>query len=432
MELKDFFDVLDQHLHCQPCMLKWLTMQRVVITGVGAVTPLGLNFKDSWDSVKKGRSGVSEGSKVVGAHLRWRSAGEVSNLLPERYLSKKEANFVDPFTLYAVAAASEALEASGLSIGGKVDLGNAGIIVGSSRGGISTIEKEFCRMASGRHVSHLRLSPHLMSATTISAAASYVAMKLGIKGHCLGISNACSSGSNAIGEAFRLIQNGAASIVFAGGTEAPLCSLCIEGYGAAGVLSKSKPEDASRPFDKKRDGFVPAEGASILVLEEMQSALKRNAPIFGEIIGYSNVCDAFHLTKPSTEGEVRTMRAALADAGISTAEVDYVNAHETSTVIGDLVESQSIRLVFGKNEVPVSSIKSMTGHMLGASGAFEVACTAMSIKEGIIPPTINTSDIDPECNINLITTAAYASIELAITNSFGFGGVNAVLVLKKV
>ena len=224
-------------------------MQRVVITGIGAVTPLGLNFKDSWDAVKKGRSGVSEGSKVVGAHLRWRSAGEVSNLLPDCYLSKKEANFVDPFTLYALAAASEALEASGLCIGGRADLGNAGIIVGSSRGGISTIEKEFCRMASSRHASHLRLSPHLMSATTISAAASYVAMKLGIKGHCLGISNACSSGSNAIGEAFRLIRNGTASIVFAGGTEAPFCRLCIEGYGAAGVLSESKPEDASRPFD---------------------------------------------------------------------------------------------------------------------------------------------------------------------------------------
>jgi 3-oxoacyl-[acyl-carrier-protein] synthase II len=287
-------------------------------------------------------------------------------------------------------------------------------------------------MTSSQHASHFRLSPHLMSATTISAAASYVAMKLGIRGHCLGISNACSSGSNAIGEAFRLIQNGTASIVFAGGAEAPLCRLCIEGYGAAGVLSKSKPEDASRPFDKERDGFVLAEGASVLVLEEMQSALKRNAPILVEIIGYSNVCDALHLTKPSTEGEVRAIRAALADAGISPAEVGYVNAHGTSTVIGDIVEAKAVRLVFGKKDVPVSSIKSMTGHMLGASGSFEAACTTMSIKEGIIPPTINTSDIDPECDINLVTTATRASIEIAITNSFGFGGVNAVLVLKKV
>ncbi len=406
-------------------------MKRVVITGIGAVTPLGLNFNDSWAAVKEGRSGVSEISKVIDAPLRWRSVGEVRNLQTDRYLSKKEANFVDPFTLYAVAATSEALEASGLSTGGKADLGNAGIIVGSSRGGISTIEKQFYRLVSSRSASHIHLSAHLMSSTTIGAAASYVAMKLGIRGHCLGISNACSSGSNAIGEAFRLIRNGTASIAFAGGTEAPLCRLCIEGYGAAGVLSKSKPEDASRPFDKNRDGFVPAEGASILVLEEMQSALKRNAPIFAEIIGYSNVCDALHQTKPSVEGEVRAIRAALADAEISEREVGYVNAHGTSTVIGDIVEAKAIRSVFGKKEVPVSSIKSMSGHMLGASGAFEAACTAMSIKEGIIPPTTNTSDIDPECKINLITTTAHASINIALPDSFGFGGVNAVLVLKK-
>ncbi len=407
-------------------------MKRVVITGIGAVTPLGLNYKDSWDAVKEGRSGISEVSKVVDARFKWRSAGEVRNMQPDRYLSKKEANFVDPFTLYAVAAASEALETSGLSIEGKTDLAKAGIIVGSSRGGISTIEKGFCRMTSKRNDSCLRLSPHLMPATTIGAAASYVAMKLGIKGHCLGISNACSSGSNAIGEAFRLIRNGTASIVFAGGAEAPLCRLCIEGYGAAGALSRSNPDNASRPFDNNRDGFVPAEGACILVLEEMQSALKRNAPIFGEVIGYSNSCDAFHLTRPSAAGEMRAIRDALADAGISAADVDYINAHGTSTKIGDMVEAQAIRLVFGKKEVPVSSIKSMTGHMLGASGAFETACTAMSIKEGIIPPTINTRDIDRECDINLVTTATRARIEIAITNSFGFGGVNAVLVLKKV
>jgi 3-oxoacyl-[acyl-carrier-protein] synthase II len=407
-------------------------MKRVVITGIGAVTPLGLNFKDSWDSVKEGRSGIKEVSKVVDAHLRWQSAGEVRNMQPDRYLSKKEANFVDPFALYAVAAASEALETSGLAICGKENLVRAGIIVGSSRGGISTIEKQFVKMASRQQCSHLRLSPHLMPTTTSGAAASYVAMKLGIKGHCLGVSNACSSGSNAIGEAFRWIRHGMSSIVFAGGAEAPLCRICFEGYGAAGALSRAKPNKASRPFDENRDGFVLAEGASILVLEEMQSALNRNAPIFGEVIGYGNICDALHVTKPSAKGEMRAIMNALADAGISAADVDYVHAHATATIIGDMVEAQAIRSVFGKKEVWISSIKSMTGHMLAASGVFEAACAAMSIKEGIIPPTINTRDIDPKCDINLSTTATLASIEIAITNSFGFGGVNSVLVLKKV
>ncbi|MGO9952567.1 MAG: beta-ketoacyl-[acyl-carrier-protein] synthase family protein [Dissulfurispiraceae bacterium] len=406
-------------------------MKRVVITGIGAVTPIGLTFKDSWDSIKAGRSGIKEVSKVIDARLRWRSAGEIRDMQSDRYLSKKEANFVDPCTLYSVAAASEALETSGLSIGGKVDLDHAGIIVGSSKGGISTIEKQFEKLAARQHASHLRLSPHLMSATTVGGVASFVAMKLGIKGYCLGISNACPSGLNAIGEAFRLIRNGMASIVFAGGADAPLCRFCIEGYGATGALSRADPDNASRPFDKKRDGFVPAEGASILLLEELQSALRRSAPIFGEVIGYSNICDPLHLTKPSTKGEILAIKNALSDAEILTADVDYVSAHGTSTKIGDMVEAQAICCVFRDRELRVSAIKSMTGHMLAASGAFEVACTALSIKEGIIPPTIKTDDIDPECDINVSTTATRSPIEIAIINSFGFGGVSAVLVLKK-
>ena len=259
-------------------------------------------------------------------------------------------------------------------------------------------------------------------------AASHIAQKIGIKGPCLGISNACASGTNAIGEAFRMIRYGQAGLILAGGTDAPLCGFCIQGYGSSGALSRN----FSRPFDRERDGFVLAEGACVLVLEEYSAALKRNARIYGEIIGYSNTTDAFHITKPDMEGEARAMLTALEDAGIEPAMVDYINAHGTSTLIGDKTEAAAIKKVFkDRCDVPVSSIKSMTGHMLAASGAFETACTVMSIQEGVIPPTINISGKDPECDINVITEKTEITMDIAISNSFGFGGVNAVLVLKK-
>lgn len=420
-------------------------MKRVVITGIGAVTPLANNFFDSWSLVKKGISGISRTSKFDATGLPWRMAGEVKEFNPELYLSKKEILKLDPFLHYAVAAALMAAEDAGLtrqssvhspqsSVKKKYDfqlptadyLTSAGVIIGSSRGGITTIEKELSKLLTPNS----KLSSYLMPSTTISMAASYVAQKLGVKGHCLGISNACASGTNAVGEAFRLVKHGYSDLMFAGGTEAPICRLCVEGYGVSGALSKINNPTASRPFDTKRDGFVLAEGACILVLEEYASAIKRKAPVYGEIIGYSSTTDAYHITRPDIEGETKAIHSSLEDAGVSPEDVDYINAHGTSTPIGDRVEAKAIKSIF-KNNIPVTSIKSMTGHMLAASGAFEVACTAMSTKEEIIPPTINITPKDPECDINVITEKREADIKIAITNSFGFGGVNAVLVLKK-
>jgi len=400
-------------------------MKRIAITGIGAVTPLDNSFTGSWNSIKSGISGIRHSTKVLFRNEKTYPAGEINNLQTGRYLTAKELNYADLFSIYAVAAALEAFESSGLAKGCRNELERAGIIVGSSRGGITTLERE-CRKGSAT-----RLSPHLMPVTTVNAAAFHIAASLGLGGHCLGISNACSSGTNAIGEAFRMIRSGLASIVIAGGSEAPLCRLCFKGYASAGALSDSPPDCASRPFDRDRDGFVLAEGACMLVLEEMQLALARQAEIYGEIIGYANICDALHLTKPSAAGEIRAIEGVLADAGISAGDVDYINAHGTSTPLGDKAEACAISGVFGNYRVPVSSIKSMTGHMLAASGAFEVACSAMSLREGCIPPTINTCHVDPECGINLVTAPTPATIETAIINSFGFGGVNSAVAIKK-
>lgn len=433
-------------------------MKRVVITGIGAITPLANNFPESWSLVKEGVSGIGRITRFNASGLQWTVAGEVKRFMPEPYLNKKEVLRLDPFVQYAVAASIMAAEDAGLirqasSIKSCVsttldtpclthdallknfELNNAGVIIGSSRGGITTIERELQKLyPSSLSPIDYRLSTYLMPSTTISMAASYAAQKLGIRGICLGISNACASGTNAIGEAFRLIRHGYSDLIFAGGSDAPICRLCVEGYGVSGALSKIDNPSASRPFDKKRDGFVIAEGACVLAIEEYEHALKRNAKIYCEIIGYSNTTDAFHITKPHIEGEVKSINAALKDAGISSDDVDYINAHGTSTPVGDTTEALAIKKVFQRRtlQIPVSAIKSITGHMLAASGTFETACTAMTIKEGIIPPTINLNEKDKDCDINVITEKRDADIKIAITNSFGFGGVNAVIVLKTV
>jgi beta-ketoacyl-acyl-carrier-protein synthase II len=401
-------------------------MKRVVITGIGAITPLSNDLYSSWSKILKGISGIDIIKKFDIQDSLYKVAGEVKNLNLEQYLSKKEVLRLDPFIQYAVASSIMAIEDADL-FKQKDILNNGGVIIGSSRGGITTIERELSRLLSKS--SHI--SPYLMPSSTTSMAPSYVAQKIGIKGYCIGISNACASGANAIGEAFRLIKNGYRSIILAGGSEAPICRLCVEGYGVSGALSKTNSPFSVKPFDRKRDGFVLAEGACILILEEYESALERGAKIYAEIIGYGNTTDAFHITRPNIDGEVAAIKEALREARITPEDVDYINSHGTSTHIGDMVESMAIKDVF-KKDIPVSAIKSMTGHMLAASGAFEIACTALSIKDSIIPPTINTAELDNNCDINLITEKKNMHIEVAISNSFGFGGVNAVLVLKKI
>lgn len=439
-------------------------MNRVVVTGIGALTPIGNSFVQSWDALKAGKSGIGRIKRFDATYLPWSCAGEIKGFDAGVFLTGKEINKLDPFVQYAVAAAVMAVEDAGLmnsnESAGKSSspvtrhpsLSSGGVIIGSSRGGISTIEKALLkglktellclrRTSSdpplGGRAPNLRLSPYIMPSTTVSMAASYVAQKLGIRGNCLGISNACASGANAVGEAFRLIKMGFADIALAGGTETPICRICVEGYGIAGALSKDNfyPENVAiipRPFDRDRDGFVLSEGACVLILEEYGNALKRGANIYGEIVGYGNTTDAFHITRPDPGGEARAMTIAVNEAGIAPDQVDYINTHGTATLTGDIAEAGAIKMVFEKRAslIPATAVKSMTGHMLAASGAFEVASTLMSIKEGIIPPTINLIGKDAACDINIVTEMRRADIRIAVSNSFGFGGVNSVLVLK--
>jgi len=341
---------------------------------------------------------------------------------------------------YAVAAAMMAAEDAGLisfnsslvTRHSSLDMG--GVIIGSSRGGISTIEKELQKKYLSSFTRHAsRTSAYLMSSTTISMASSYVAQKLGIKGYCLGISNACASGTSAIGETYRLIRSGYQGPVLCGGAEAPVCMLCIEGYGSSGALSKVNDSSASRPFDRTRDGFVLSEGACIFVLEGYESALKRGSRIYGEIVGYGNTTDAFHQTIPAPEGEAKAIKTAMDEAGLNPEDIDFINAHGTSTPIGDKTETGAVKMSFGRRayHIPLTSIKSLTGHMLAASGPLEAAFTLMTMNEGIIPPTINLKERDPECDLDYVIQARRADVKFAISNSFGFGGVNAVLVFRR-
>lgn len=408
-----------------------MNTRRVVITGIGAVTPLGNTFRESWDAALSGRSGLAPVSRFNTDGLAWRLAGELRQFDPRIFLSEKESAHFDPFVQYAVAAASMAVDDAGIPRGEYLSSG--GVVIGSSRGGISTLERAVAVLSMAGREKGRRLSPFLMPATTISAAPSFCSQKLGIRGHCLGISNACASGSNAVGEAYRLIRSGYNGPVLAGGTEAPVCRLCLEGYGSSGALSQGTDPSSSRPFGRRRDGFILSEGACILVLEDLENALKRDARIYAEIIGYANTVDAFHLTKPDSNGEARAISAALQDAGVAAEGVDYINTHGTSTVLGDAAEARALRQVFASriSEVPASALKSMTGHMLAASGALEAAFTAVTLRSGIIPPTINLEEKDDTCHLNIVTGKTPISCRTAITQSFGFGGVNAVLVLQK-
>jgi 3-oxoacyl-[acyl-carrier-protein] synthase II len=436
-------------------------MNRVVVTGIGAVSPLGNSFPKSWESARAGLSGIAPITKFDVSDIRWKVAGELKGFDAERYLSRKEINRLDPFVHYAVAAAMMAAGDAGLikqsevnnppippltkggkggfergEKGGITDselLNSAGVIIGSSRGGISTIEKELRKICSPRIAPRsLRTSAYLMPSTTISMASSCVAQKLGIKGYCLGISNACASGTSAVGEAWRLIRSGYKGPVLCGGTEAPLCRICVGGYGSSGALSNVDDYTASRPFDRTRNGFVLSEGACILVLEDYEAALIRGARIYGEVIGYGNTSDAFHQTIPDPEGEARAIKMALDSAGLRPEDIDFISAHGTSTTIGDKVETEAIKLSFDKKayHIPVTSVKSLTGHMLAASGALEAAFTLLGMNEEIIPPTINLRERDPECDLDYVTQLRRAEIKFAISNSFGFGGVNAVLVFS--
>ncbi|MCK5305641.1 MAG: beta-ketoacyl-ACP synthase II [Candidatus Omnitrophica bacterium] len=407
---------------------------RVVITGVGVITPIGNNKQEFWQSLISGYSGIGRITKFDVSQYAAQIAGEVKDFDPSGLINSKELRKMDGFVQYAVVAAKQAVEDAGIDFD-KIEPERIGCVMGSGIGGLMTIEKQHTILLER---GPKRISPFLIPMLIVNMAPGQIAINYNLKGPNFAIVTACASSNHAIGEAFRLIQAGRADIMLAGGTENCICPLGVGGFCSAKALStrNDDPRHASRPFDKERDGFVMAEGAGILVLESFDLAKKRGAPIIAELVGYGATCDAYHMTAPDPEakGAIASMEAALTDAGINYDEVDYINAHGTSTSLNDKVETMAIKAVFkdSSRKLAVSSIKSMTGHMLGAAGAVEAIATAISLKEGVILPTINYQYPDPDCDLDYVPNKVRKKdINVAISNGLGFGGHNATIALKK-
>lgn len=408
--------------------------RRVVITGLGLVTPLGLGVESNWQALLAGRSAISLITRFDPAPFPTRIAGEVKNFDVQQFVDRKEARKMDLFVQYAIAAAELAVQDAGLDparLAGE----RTGVYVGSGIGGIGSIE-ETHRILLEKGPD--RVSPFFIIQTIINEAPGHISIRYRASGPNMANATACSTGAHAIGEAFRMIQLGLADLMIAGGAEAPITPLSLAGFCNMKALSErnDQPEKASRPFDARRDGFVMSEGAGIVLLEELESALRRGARIYAEVAGYGLNSDAYHVTAPSPDGEgaARVMRLALRDGRISPEDVQYINAHGTSTPYNDKTETLAVKKVFGERakKIGVSSTKSMTGHLLGAAGGVETAITALAIFHQIMPPTINYEFPDPECDLDYVpNTARPAEIVHALTNSFGFGGTNACLLLKR-
>jgi 3-oxoacyl-[acyl-carrier-protein] synthase II len=411
-----------------------MTEQRVVVTGLGAVTPIGIGASEFWDALQAGRNGVAGVTRFDPTGFSSRMAAEVKGFDPGRWLGRKSVGRMDRFAQFSLAAAGMAIEDAGLS-SRPFEANRAGVIIGSGIGGSETIELGHDRLKSQGPCS---LNPFFVSRLLINMAACGVSIRYGLKGPLSAPSVACSTGLNAIGDAFRIIQRGNADIMLAGASEACLTPLSYGGFCATQSMSRRNdcPEKASRPFDRLRDGFVMGEGAGVSVLEGLDHAVSRGARIYAEVAGYGNTADAFHLTAPAPDGEgmVRAMTAALEDARIDPRTVGYVNAHGTSTRLNDKIESGAIIELFGEHagRLKVSSIKSMIGHLMSASGAVEFVATVLSVATGVLPPTINYENPDPDCPLDYVTRGAEArDVEVALTNSFGFGGGNACLAVRK-
>ncbi|MGY0692780.1 beta-ketoacyl-ACP synthase II [Virgibacillus sp. FSP13] len=407
--------------------------RRVVITGLGAVSPLGNDVKTTWDNIVAGKSGIDFVTKVNIDDFPAKVAAEVKDFEPTSYMDKKDARKMDPFTQYAVAAAKMAVEDAGLEI--NEDIANrVGVWIGSGIGGMQTWEDQHKKFLDK---GPRRVSPFFVPMMIPDMAAGQVSIQLGAKGINSCSTTACASGANSIGDAFKVIQRGGADYMIAGGTEAPISNMAFAGFCSAKALSlNDDPQSASRPFDKNRDGFVMGEGSGILMLETLESAQKRGARIYGEIVGYGATGDAYHITAPALDGEgaARAMQQALDDANLSPADVDYINAHGTSTELNDKYETVAIKSVFGEHasDVAVSSTKSMTGHLLGAAGGIESVIAVKSIEDGVIPATTNYETSDPECDLDYVPNEARKqNVDVVMSNSLGFGGHNVALVFKK-
>jgi len=407
---------------------------RVVITGIGAVSPVGLTVSSMWEALISGKSGIDYISSFDPAPFDTKFAAEVKGFDPMMYVSRKEAHRMDRFTQFAVAASLQAVESAGL----KIDNNNAeetGVIIGSSVGGMLSISEQLKVL---NEAGPRRVSPILAPTMTGDAASVQVSLISGAKGLSYSPSSACSSGSDAIGQAYQAIRAGDAKVMIAGGTEAPIAPLIVAAFNSLHALSISNNgvQAACRPFDAERDGFVLGEGAAIMVIEDASYAIERGAPILAEIVGYSATSDAFHLTQPSPNGEgaAKALRLALKGAGLSPSDIDYINAHGTATLLNDRTETRAIKNVFNGHayRIPISASKSMIGHLIGAAGSIEAVISVLAINHGIVPPTINLTHPDPECDLDYVPNEARpVKIKTAMSNSFGFGGHNSVIIFRQ-
>ncbi len=408
--------------------------RRVVVTGIGLITPLGIGTEQTWQSLINAKSGIGPITRFDASDQASQIAAEVKGFNPEDWFEKKQAKNLDAFVQYAVAAAEIAWKSSGLSIT-EENVNRVGVITGCGMGGLPTIEDTHAILQSK---GPRKITPFFIPRVIPNMPSGHISMRIGCKGPNLSQTTACAAGTHAVGEAFRHIAYGDCDVAITGGTESVICPLAVGGFSAMKALStrNDDPTAASRPFDRDRDGFVISEGAGMMVLEEMEAAQRRGATIYAEIIGYGQSSDAYHIAAPPEDGEgaARCMAAALRDAGLNPSDIDYINAHGTSTPLNDKCETLAIKTVFGEHayKLMVSSTKSMTGHMLGAAGGIEAAFTALTLHHGIIPPTANLRTPDPACDLDYVPlTAREARIQTAMSNSFGFGGTNGVVIFRR-
>ncbi|PLX88298.1 MAG: beta-ketoacyl-[acyl-carrier-protein] synthase II [Desulfuromonas sp.] len=410
-------------------------MRRVVVTGVGVISSLGTGVDKNWDALMAGQSGLGRITKFDASELPTQIAGEVQDFNAADYIDKKEIKKMDLFIQYGLAASEMALNDSGLQITDE-NAERVGVLVGSGLGGLPSIEKYHSAMLDK---GYKKISPFFIPMVIINLAPGHISMRFGAKGPNISPVSACASGTHSIGDAFHMIARGDADAMFAGGTESTITPLGIGGFNVMKALStrNDDPQGASRPFEKNRDGFIMGEGAGILILEEYEQAKARGAKIYCEVVGYGASGDAYHLTQPAAggEGAARCIKMALNGAGLNPEDVDYINAHGTSTHFNDLYETMATKTVFGDHayKLMISSTKSMTGHGLGAAGGIEAAFCALAMERGVVPPTINYDEPDPECDLDYVPNEArQADVKVALSNSFGFGGTNATLAFRKV
>ncbi|HEV2964993.1 MAG TPA: beta-ketoacyl-ACP synthase II [Candidatus Angelobacter sp.] len=407
--------------------------RRVVITGLGLICGVGLKSTEVWSNIVAGKSGVARITHFDAGKFACQIAAEVKNFDPLNFIEKKELKKMGRFIHLCIAAADEAMKMSALKVTPENEA-RVGVHIGSGVGGFDVIEREHQALLTG---GPRKISPFFIPASIVNLAAGHVSIRFGAKGPNEATCTACTTSSHAIGDAYRIIQRSDADVMIAGGTEAAITPMGVGGFAAMRALStrNDEPERASRPWDRDRDGFIIGEGAGILVLEELEHARRRDAPILSEIIGYGMSADAYHITQPAEEGEggYRVMMNAICDAKIKPQDIDYVNAHGTSTPIGDVLETKAIKRTFGKNtKVAVSSTKSMTGHLLGGAGGLEAGITVLALRDQVLPPTINFENPDDECDLDYVpNTARKASLNIALSNSFGFGGTNGSLIFQR-